>query len=114
MRNEGAIPEIGKFGIEVTLVEPGTARTNIMRSSDGAPPVEIYQDTPVGDFRRAIALHGEKILIGDQVQDGASRITGMVLEWIGASTCSGDCRVSSPIPTSGYRVEQKAPDDAGA
>jgi short-subunit dehydrogenase len=31
---EGVIPEIAKFGIEVTLVEPGTARTNIASSSD--------------------------------------------------------------------------------
>jgi NAD(P)-dependent dehydrogenase (short-subunit alcohol dehydrogenase family) len=65
---EGVIPEIAKFGIEVTLVEPGTARTNIASSSDDTTPMEIYEDTPVGDFRRAIALHGEKILIGDPVK----------------------------------------------
>jgi NADP-dependent 3-hydroxy acid dehydrogenase YdfG len=65
---EGVIPEIAKFGIEVTLVEPGTARTKISSSSDDTTPMEIYDDTPVGDFRRAIALHGEKILIGDPVK----------------------------------------------
>jgi NAD(P)-dependent dehydrogenase (short-subunit alcohol dehydrogenase family) len=65
---EGVIPEIAKFGIEVTLVEPGTARTDIASSSDDATPMEIYEDTPVGDFRRAIALHGERILIGDPVK----------------------------------------------
>ena len=65
---EGVIPEIAKFGIEVTLVEPGTARTNIANSSDDTTPLEIYEATPVGDFRRAIALHGEKILIGDPVK----------------------------------------------
>ena len=30
--------------------------------------MDIYDDTPVGDFRRAIALHGGKILIGDPVK----------------------------------------------
>ncbi len=65
---EGVIPEIAKFGIEVTLVEPGTARTNIANSSDDTTPMEIYEDTPVGDFRRAIARYGDKILIGDPVK----------------------------------------------
>jgi NAD(P)-dependent dehydrogenase (short-subunit alcohol dehydrogenase family) len=62
---EGVIPEIAKFGIEVTLVEPGTARTNIASSSDDTTPMDIYENTPVGDFRRALATYGEKILIGD-------------------------------------------------
>jgi NAD(P)-dependent dehydrogenase (short-subunit alcohol dehydrogenase family) len=65
---EGVIPEIAKFGIEVTLVEPGTARTNIASSSDDTTPMDVYEDTPVGDFRRAIATYAEKILIGDPVK----------------------------------------------
>jgi NAD(P)-dependent dehydrogenase (short-subunit alcohol dehydrogenase family) len=76
---EGVIPEIGKFGIEVTLVEPGTARTNITSSSDDTTPMEIYEDTPVGDFRRAIALHGEKILIGDPVKMAQAMIASCEL-----------------------------------
>jgi NAD(P)-dependent dehydrogenase (short-subunit alcohol dehydrogenase family) len=65
---EGVIPEIAKFGVEVTLVEPGTARTNIASSSDDTTPMDVYEDTPVGDFRRAIAAYGEEILIGDPVK----------------------------------------------
>jgi NAD(P)-dependent dehydrogenase (short-subunit alcohol dehydrogenase family) len=76
---EGVIPEIAKFGIEVTLVEPGTARTNITSSSDDTTPMEIYEDTPVGDFRRAIALHGEKILIGDPVKMAQAMIASCEL-----------------------------------
>jgi NAD(P)-dependent dehydrogenase (short-subunit alcohol dehydrogenase family) len=76
---EGVIPEIAKFGIEVTLVEPGTARTNIASSSDDTTPMEIYEDTPVGDFRRAIALHGEKILIGDPVKMAKAMIASCEL-----------------------------------
>jgi NAD(P)-dependent dehydrogenase (short-subunit alcohol dehydrogenase family) len=76
---EGVIPEIAKSGIEVTLVEPGTARTNIASSSDDTTPMEIYEDTPVGDFRRAIALHGEKILIGDPVKMAKAMIASCEL-----------------------------------
>ncbi len=35
---EGVIPELAKFGIEVTLIEPGTAKTNIATSSDDTTP----------------------------------------------------------------------------
>jgi NAD(P)-dependent dehydrogenase (short-subunit alcohol dehydrogenase family) len=77
---EGVIPEIAKFGIEVTLVEPGTARTNITNSSDDTTPMEIYEDTPVGNFRRAIALHGEKILIGDPVKMAKAMIASCELK----------------------------------
>jgi NAD(P)-dependent dehydrogenase (short-subunit alcohol dehydrogenase family) len=77
---EGVIPEIAKFGIEVTLVEPGTARTKISSSSDDTTPMEIYEDTPVGDFRRAIALHGEKILIGDPVKMAQAMIASCELK----------------------------------
>ena len=64
----GVIPEIAKFGIEVTLVEPGMARSNIASSSDNATPMDVYEATPVGDFRRAIATYGEKIFIGDPIK----------------------------------------------
>jgi len=77
---EGVIPEIAKVGIEVTLVEPDTARTNIASSSDDTTPMEIYEDAPVGDFRRAIALHGERILIGDPVKMAQAMIASCELK----------------------------------
>jgi NAD(P)-dependent dehydrogenase (short-subunit alcohol dehydrogenase family) len=77
---EAVIPEIAKFRIEVALVEPGTARTNITRSSDDTTPMEIYEDTPVGYFCRAIALHGEKILIGDPVKMAQAMIASCELK----------------------------------
>jgi hypothetical protein len=42
--------------------------------------MEIYEDTPVGDFRRAIALHGEKILIGDPVKMAQAMIASCELK----------------------------------
>lgn len=76
---EGIILENAKFGIEVTLVET-VARTNIASSSDDTAPMEIYEDTPVGDFRRAIALHGEKILIGDALKMAQAMIASCELK----------------------------------
>jgi NAD(P)-dependent dehydrogenase (short-subunit alcohol dehydrogenase family) len=53
---EGTIPEIAPFGIEVPLVEPGASRTNFAGSSaDGGQILDVYDQTPVGDFRRLVA-----------------------------------------------------------
>src|ERR1700741_2383352 len=60
--------------------EPGTARTNIASSSDDTSPMEIYEDTPVGDSRLAIALHREKILIGDPVKMAQAMIASCELK----------------------------------
>ncbi|MDL2406833.1 SDR family oxidoreductase [Rhizobium calliandrae] len=63
---EGTIPEIAAFGIEVTLVEPGASRTNFAGSSaDGAPVLDVYDQTGAGDFRRAIQAAGLKMFRGD-------------------------------------------------
>lgn len=53
---ESVAQEVAPFGIEVTIVEPGLARTNFMGGSMvSGRPMEIYDGTPVGDFRRAVA-----------------------------------------------------------
>lgn len=52
---ESVAQEVAPFGIEVTIVEPGLARTNFMGGSMvSGQPMEIYDATPVGDFRRAV------------------------------------------------------------
>lgn len=48
---ESVIMETAPFGIEVTLVEPGVARTRFGRSLDVAPALDAYADTPVGQAR---------------------------------------------------------------
>jgi NAD(P)-dependent dehydrogenase (short-subunit alcohol dehydrogenase family) len=73
---EGVIPEIAKFGIEVTLVEPGTARTNIASSSDDTTPTEIYEDTPVGDIDRrcgADRSHARSVRVSKSLPTKSSR-----------------------------------------
>ncbi len=63
---EGTIPEIAPFGIEVTLVEPGASRTNFASSSaDVGQILDVYDQTPVGDFRRMAATAGLAMFRGD-------------------------------------------------
>jgi len=63
---EGTIPEIAPFGIEVTLVEPGASRTNFASSSaDAGQILDVYDQTPAGDFRRLVASAGLAMFPGD-------------------------------------------------
>jgi NAD(P)-dependent dehydrogenase (short-subunit alcohol dehydrogenase family) len=63
---EGTIPEVAPFGIEVTLVEPGASRTNFASSSaDVGQILDVYDHTPVGDFRRTVASAGLAMFPGD-------------------------------------------------
>lgn len=63
---EGTIPEIAPFGIEVTLVEPGASRTNFASSSaDAGQILDVYDQTPAGDFRRFVASAGLAMFPGD-------------------------------------------------
>jgi NAD(P)-dependent dehydrogenase (short-subunit alcohol dehydrogenase family) len=48
---ESVIMETAPFGVEITLVEPGVARTGFGRSLDVAPALDAYADTPVGQAR---------------------------------------------------------------
>ena len=53
---ESVAQEVAPFNIQVTLVEPGSARTNFGSGSlVAATPMVVYEDTPVGQFRRMAA-----------------------------------------------------------
>jgi len=62
---EGLIPEVATFGIEVTLVEPGTARTNFFAGIEMVPHSAVYDDTGVGEFRRKMKAAGPSARRGD-------------------------------------------------
>jgi NAD(P)-dependent dehydrogenase (short-subunit alcohol dehydrogenase family) len=66
---EGIIPEIANFGIDVTLVEPGASRTNFAGSSaDVAAPLDVYDQTGAGEFRRMVAAAGEAMFRSDPMK----------------------------------------------
>jgi len=63
---EGTIREIAGFGIEVTLVEPGASRTNFGTSSAAfGQPMDVYEKTVAGEFRRMVASAGLSMFRGD-------------------------------------------------
>jgi NAD(P)-dependent dehydrogenase (short-subunit alcohol dehydrogenase family) len=62
---EALVPEVAHFGIQATLIEPGSARTDFGgRSGAHGTPLAVYEDTPVGAIRRAAAA-GEIPIPGD-------------------------------------------------
>ncbi len=61
---ESVAQEVAPFGIEFTLVEPGPARTSFRLGLVSPPPMPVYDDTPAGEVRRAVAT-GAFALRGD-------------------------------------------------
>lgn len=64
---ESVAQEVGPFGIEFTLAEPGPTPTNFAAGLDAAPAMAEYADTPSGGVRRALA-DGSFKLTGDPVR----------------------------------------------
>jgi NAD(P)-dependent dehydrogenase (short-subunit alcohol dehydrogenase family) len=64
---ESVAQEVAPFGITFTLVEPGPARTSFGASLVTPPAMAVYEGTPAGDVRRAIAS-GAFALTGDPVK----------------------------------------------
>jgi NAD(P)-dependent dehydrogenase (short-subunit alcohol dehydrogenase family) len=54
---ESLAPEVAAFGIQTTLVEPGTIRTGFGDSGVLSPELDAYREGPVGALRR-MATHG--------------------------------------------------------
>lgn len=55
---ESVLAEVAPFGVEVTLVEPGVARTGFGLALDVAPALDAYADTPVGKMREYVEAPG--------------------------------------------------------
>ena len=61
---EATAKEVAPFRIAFTLVEPGPTRTNFGAGLVRSQPMTVYEDTSVGEVRRAIAS-GEFKVTGD-------------------------------------------------
>lgn len=61
---EAVALEVAPFGIEFILVEPGPTRTNFSIAKVSPPTMAIYDQTPAGDVRRALAS-GAFAITGD-------------------------------------------------
>lgn len=64
---ESVAQEVAPFNIEFTLIEPGPTQTNFGAALVSPPHLAVYEDTPVGELRRAIAS-GAFRLTGDPVK----------------------------------------------
>jgi NAD(P)-dependent dehydrogenase (short-subunit alcohol dehydrogenase family) len=54
--SEGLIGEVAPFGIKITIAEPGGCRTNWRTNAIKTTPIEAYDQTPVGAYRRSDGL----------------------------------------------------------
>lgn len=79
---ESVAQEVAPFGIGITLVEPGPARTGFAGALVSAEPMAVYDDTPAGAVRRGIA-------------DGSFAIRGDAVKMVKAMLA---CAQQSPAP----------------
>ncbi|WP_239496282.1 hypothetical protein [Salinicola peritrichatus] len=52
---ESVAQEVAPFGIEFTLAEPGPTATNFGAGLISPPPMAVYDHTPAGEIRQALA-----------------------------------------------------------
>ena len=75
---ESVALEVAPFNIEFTIVEPGAAKTGFGRSLVRPPQMDVYDDTPAGEIRRAIAAgtfeaRGDPIKMAQAMIDSVDR-----------------------------------------
>lgn len=79
---ESVAQEVAPFGIAITLVEPGPARTGFGAALVSAEPMAVYDATPAGAVRRGLA-------------DGSFAIRGDAVKMVKAML---DCAQQTPAP----------------
>ncbi|MBW4023381.1 MAG: SDR family oxidoreductase [Proteobacteria bacterium] len=70
---ESVSQEVAPFGIDFIIAEPGPTATNFRESAVHAEPMAVYDATPAGQVRKAIAS-GTFVLKGDAGRTAAAMI----------------------------------------
>ncbi|TVU90898.1 SDR family oxidoreductase [Vreelandella titanicae] len=75
---ESVAKEVAPFGIDFVIAEPGPTATHFAEGLDRTPTTPIYEDTPAGELRRALAS-GDLAIKGDagNTVDAIINITDM-------------------------------------
>ena len=76
---ESVAQEVAPFHIGFTIVEPGATGTNFASGMISPPVMDDYENTPVGDVRRAVASHAFPIP-GDAVKVALAMIDSVEVE----------------------------------
>ncbi|MDH5823608.1 SDR family oxidoreductase [Luteimonas sp. RD2P54] len=58
---EAVALEVAPFAIDVVIAEPGPTATGFAEGLDRAAPLEVYDQTPAGEVRRALASGGFEV-----------------------------------------------------
>lgn len=75
---EAIAQEVAPFNIAFTIAEPGPAATSFGAGLVSPPPMDVYDDTPAGAMRRAVAartlpLKGDPIKMAQAMIDSVDR-----------------------------------------
>ena len=71
---ESVAQEVAPFGIDFIIAEPGPTDTQFAKSLEHSAPMAIYEDTPAGEMRRAVA-DGSFEIKGDAERTVAAMIS---------------------------------------
>ena len=88
---EAVAQEVAPFSIEFTIVEPGPTKTNFGRGMVSPSPLSIYENTPVGDIRRAFAgntftVNGDPFKTAQEIINSVDRVPAPKRLALGSAT----------------------------
>jgi NAD(P)-dependent dehydrogenase (short-subunit alcohol dehydrogenase family) len=88
---EAVAQEVAPFGITFTIAEPGPTKTNFGRGMINPPAMSVYDNTPVGDIRRAFAgstftVKGDPFKTAQEIINSVDRVPAPIRLALGSTT----------------------------